>query len=67
MKKVVFIIICIACVLATFYMGMTCRWAIERDDSTINIAIRIVATLAWALITYRVVSKKDKWIQKTFK
>ena len=67
MKNFVFILICVACILATIYLGLTCYWATERDDSVWNIAVRVVGTMGWIMVTYRVISKKDRWIQKTFK
>ncbi len=67
MKKIVFILICVACVLATLYLGFTCYLATERDDTVVNIAIRVVATIGWIVVSYRVITKKDRWIQKTFK
>ncbi len=67
MKKAVFVIICIAAILATIYMGATCWWATQRDASIWQVAIRIAATIGWVIITQRIITKKDKWIRKTFK
>ena len=67
MKKFLFILCCLGCVLATSYMGFTCYLSTLRNDPEWSIAIRVVATVAWGVMTYRVITKKDRWIQKTFR
>ncbi len=67
MKKFLFILCCLGCVLATLYLAYTCWLASERNDNIWRVAMRVAGTLGWIVITYRVVTKKDRWIQKTFR
>ena len=67
MKKIAFILICALFIFGTLYMGFTCWSSIEKGDDQWIIAIRAIGTIAWALMSYRIVTKKDRWMQKTFK
>ncbi len=67
MKKFLFILCCLGCILATIYLGYTTWLSYERGDSIFSVAVRGAATIGWIVIARRVITKEDKWIQKTFK
>lgn len=65
MKKFIYPSCIVLSVLATLYMGYTCYVGIMKDYSIAGIAIRVVTTIAWAIVTYRIITKQDKWFKKS--
>lgn len=67
MQKFIYPCCILLSVSATLYMGYTCYIGVIKDYSIMGIAVRIVATIAWAIVTYRIITKQDKWFKKSGK
>ena len=67
MKKLIYILCCLFCLCITIDMGCDIWEQVSTQPFTFRMFMRILALLGWCFITYGVITRRYKWVQKLCK
>lgn len=67
MKKIIYILCSLLSIYITIDMGYSTWEQVTSEPFTFRMFMRILAVIGWGCITYDIITRRYKWVQKLFK